>query len=159
MEIYYQPHKARKREWEFVQSLIQKHNIPAEKIFKHTYSLPIEYVEKTLNTADVIEYINNSDLSGKRKHKLLIELEKLPAEVKVWKKGFKISCDVTLVKNGLPEFYEFHEEQHWRLPGNRKSKIYDLNGNILIVPRFLQRYLRDCWRLKKLEPMHIIFSK
>jgi len=156
LELYYQPHKERKREAEFVQSLIAKHNIPTEKIFTHTYALPAEYADKSVLTHEVIKYVKNSDLTDKRKQKLLIELAKLPPDVKVWRKGFKISCDVTLVKDGVPEFYEFHEEQHLRLTDSRPKKIYDTNRNIIIVPRFVQRYLRDYWRATFVNSLKIV---
>lgn len=153
MEIYYEPHKKRNREALFVSMLIEKFGITI--IHTKRYSLPQK--SEILDLSQVIQTLQNNIMS-KKWLLLTSELKKLPSVIKVSLKTSEISCDVVVVKDEIPHFIEYHEKQHARLSDNRSRHIYDVDGNRISVPRFVQRFLRDIWRLKNLTPFFIVWD-
>jgi hypothetical protein len=82
----------------------------------------------------------------------------LPAEVQVFLRPSQISCDVVTVQDGKPHYIEYHEKQHRTLSVNRPTCIYGVDGRVITVPRYVQRYLRDVWREQNLHPFTVMWD-
>lgn len=156
MELYYQPHQSRRREAAFIDA-INKKLLPIA-IVKKNYPLPAELENTPLITSDVLSWITSSGLKEKRKGELLDMAKGWPDELLVSKSIKRISCDIVLICNNHPYYIEFHEEQHRTLSVTRPKKIYSVSGEPIIVPRYVQRLLRDLWRIKYLKPFTIVWA-
>ena len=156
MKIYYQPHKSRKREAAFVEALMN--TLPITEILNRYYPLPSSLANWTLDIAEILQSTNKLLLSDRKKVALIDELRQLPPTVKVVLDSNQISCDVVIVVDGMPHYFEFHEEQHRRLTITRSKKIYSIDDELITVPRYLQRFLRDIWRVRYLRPYMIVWS-
>jgi len=156
VELYYQPHKSRIREAEFVQHL-QKH-LPIERIEIAYFPLPQDLVERTLSIRLIEQSAKASALSAKRKADLLAVLVNLPDQVRVAISMKRMTCDVVVVHEGQPFFFEFHEEQHRNLTVSRSKYVFSVSGEKIAVPRFVQRFLRDVWRGQYLCPFTVVWS-
>ncbi len=81
----------------------------------------------------------------------------LPAQIRVAIELFRISFDIVVEQNGQPYYWEFHEQQHRSLLDGREKSIYGLNGEEYRVPRFLQRLVRDVWRVQAFPDFTIVW--
>lgn len=63
-----------------------------------------------------------------------------------------------IVKDGKPYFIEYHEKQHYKLTDNRLKRVYTLSDEPIYVPRYVQRFLRDIWRIQNLHPLTIVWD-
>lgn len=156
MELYHQPHKSRTREAEFVQHL-QKH-LPIKKVETAYFALPPDLATNTLNVRLIEQSTKSCALTEKKKAELLIILASLPDQIKVATTMKRITCDVVVVNDGRPFFFEFHEEQHRDLTVSRPKHIFSVSGEKIVVPRFAQRFLRDVWRGQYLCPFTVVWS-
>lgn len=63
-----------------------------------------------------------------------------------------------MIVRGAKEFYlEFHEEQHVKLTDDRPKEVYDASGKGYRVPRFVQRLIRDVWRIQEFPNYTIVW--
>ena len=155
LEIYYKPKRSVKREQAFADALIAA--LKPDQIIESYYPLSEELAHKCVEVAPIIKWAGDSELSQKMRSKLLPELRKLPKRIRVVIDTKLISCDVVVVKNGVPSYLEFHEQQHRNLRSARATKIYAEDGTPIVVPRFVQRLLRDVWRATHLRPFTAVW--
>ncbi|TVZ13951.1 hypothetical protein [Maribacter sp. MAR_2009_72] len=144
------------RELSFLASLIKL--FPDAEIIKESYNLPSSLASKTLNVKKLIKTISkNHKLSASKKAKCIHELTLLPEEIKVVRSIAKISVDFVIIYQEKIHFIEFHEQQH-KIDSNKTSrKVYSINNDEIIVPRYLQRLLRDIWRIEHLNNYQIVW--
>lgn len=155
-KIYYKPHKSRQKEKQFFHFL--------EKRFLEAIHVPEDYaIDRSLLTRSlekrwVLDRIEKYPLlSFKKKDNCLSALKLLDNEIIVGLGDTRISCDIVIEEGGTPYFFEFHEKQH-RIDSNKREKcVYDVNGLSYVVPRYMQRLLRDIWRCKNLDPYTIVW--
>ena len=155
MDIYYQPHKSRKKEAAFVHALIEELH---PNVVEGYYPLPESLLHRNVHTADIINWVDNSGISTKRQHTALQELSKCPSEIRVALTPNQITCDVVILQDNTLYYFEYHEKQHARLTINRPSTIYALDGTPITVPRFIQRLVRDVWRTLYLRPYTVVWD-
>ncbi|PIR38565.1 MAG: hypothetical protein COV35_06490 [Alphaproteobacteria bacterium CG11_big_fil_rev_8_21_14_0_20_39_49] len=155
MELYHLPHKSRKKETLFVSKIIESLNPTVRKSY---YPLTESIINRSVKTADIINWLDTTKLSQKRRSKVTQELLRLPKEVKVALNTKQITCDVVIVSDNTPHYFEYNEKQHSRLTVNRPSKVYAADGTEIIVPRFIQRLVRDVWRTLYLKPYSVVWD-
>lgn len=118
--------------------------------------------ELLTQTVDVTELIRALEadvhLTRHKRTKALQALKKLPCEVRAFNALSQINCDLVVLRDGIPYFWEFHEEQHRKLSDNRPKKLHSADGRGIEVPRSIQRLIRDWWRFKNLRPLTIVWS-
>ena len=147
--------KSRARENRFVDFLVSafgaEHTDEPWKFDESLLKCPVDTEELT--------YFVSADrsLTKKKREKALEALKPLPSQVRAFDKLTKINSDVVVVRDGIPYFWEFHEEQHRTLKDSRTKKLHCVDGSEIEVPRFLQRLVRDWWRMKYLNPLTIVW--
>lgn len=155
MKIYCSPHSNQKRELAFFKIVLAA--FPEASPIEKPYRIAPEICQFTLcrNTlAAAVEHDNL--LSGSKRAALLHSFRGLPASIRVW--GSRpVSCDLTVECDQGVFFYEFHEEQHRSLSVKRIESVYSSDGDKIEVPRFVQRFLRDCWRLMYLPNITFVW--
>jgi hypothetical protein len=144
------------KELEFCEHLCKQ--FPTAQLRQETHSLPTHLESKTLNSKEIAKKIQvNPHLSDTKKIKCLRELIQLPPEVKVVTSISDITVDFTLNIRAKKYYIEFHEAQHYKLSVSRPSNLYTVDDELMKVPRFLQRLLRDIWRFKYLPNYKIVW--
>lgn len=155
IRLYHKKHVRRRSENAFVDALKQR--IGITEIVEEQYSL--EDFKGTLEIASIIESLEMQPLKIKKAECLRRELRKLPDVIMLFLKPSQISCDVVVVKDHRPYFIEYHESQHYSLKDDRPKKVYTIEGDAVFVPRYVQRFLRDVWRMRNLHPFHVVSEK
>lgn len=155
MELYHLPHKSRKKEALFVSKIIEALN---PTVIKSYYPLPNSLIHRSVKTADIINWVDTTKLTQKRRSTVTQELLRLPKEVKVALNTKQITCDVVILSDNIPHYFEYNEKQHSRLTVNRPSRVYAADDTEIIVPRFIQRLVRDVWRTLYLRPYNVVWD-
>jgi hypothetical protein len=100
----------------------------------------------------------------RRRQECIDWLRKLPAQIRVaLNDPSRISFDIVVERDSHPYYWEFHEKQHRELTvtmtgqHSRGSLVYGPNGEEFHVPRFLQRLIRDVWRITYFPDYTIIW--
>ena len=131
---------------------------PDSEVIKGNYDLPDSMALGTLSTSTIATKIKeNQVLSLSKKDKCISELVKLPDEIKIIRTVAEISVDFTILAKEKVHFIEFHEKQHKIDSNNRLNNVYSINNDVIKVPRYLQRLLRDIWRVKYLDNYKIVW--
>lgn len=156
MELYYQPHISRKREASFVAHLCK--HLPITNINTTYYPLPETLAMNTLSIRQIEKAVAVCSLPHTKKQKLIAALVVLPDIIKVTTAMNQMTCDIVIVDNNIPFFFEFHEEQHRTLKSERPKHIFSMECEKIIVPRYVQRFLRDIWRSLYLRPFTVIWA-
>jgi hypothetical protein len=156
IEIYNKTNISRKKEKTFLDYLISE-NVGCKHIDLDK-ELNISLLNRTVNTVNLITKLRqNTTLTKLKRNRLIQELSKLPENIRVVKSISSISVDFVLVVGENIQYIEFHEKQHRNMSGKIPKDIYDENLEIIKVPRFVQRFLKDIWRYENLENYKIIW--
>jgi len=154
--LYYKPHPNRKHEAAFAQALIagklaSKHVLEAPPISESLVHRPID--TRLLARRLRAEML----LPPRRREETLAALEALPRSLRVATSAARVSCDLAIESQGKLFYYEFHEKQHRSLSVARACAVYDLAGAQFDVPRFVQRFIRDVWRIQNLGNLTVVW--
>lgn len=160
MKLYHSFNIRNKQEHVFLEFILKK--IPEIEYLKENYRLEKNKYDSSVNIAPIIESLRNDKyLPKKRKQNCIDVLQQLKLKhekVVVFESENKISFDFTIKTNSDLFFFEFHEGQHKKLKVNRQSKIFDIQGNEIFIPRYLQRLLKDIWRWQNLSNYKIVWA-
>jgi hypothetical protein len=156
-EIYYKPHRLRTREARFFQTFLT--HLPELAHVPEDYPLPAPLLDGLVDTAEVLRWLARDTLLAPVKRAACLSiLRQAPPQLKVALRSERISCDIVVVQEGRPYYWEFHEEQHRSLNVSRPTAVYAPDGTPHQVPRFVQRLIRDIWRALYLRPYAIMWS-
>ena len=156
MIIYNNARTNQEKELAFLNWITNK--FPNSKVLKESYILSDSLALSSLNTLSIAKKIQkNQHISIPKKVKCIKELLQLPETIRVVNSITNITVDFTLIDKSEIHFIEFHEKQHIIDSNKRPSNIYTVDGDIIKVPRYLQRLLRDIWRLKYLHNYKIVW--
>lgn len=156
MEIYFKPHLKRIQEKIFFRFIAE--SISEFKHIESNFSLPSSLIDGLLNRDEIIDLLEKDLLLPSKKISTCIdELKKLPNEIRIAEKIANISVDYVITSKQEIFFIEFHEKQHRSLSVDRLTPIFSKDLSEFRIPRFLQRLLRDIWRLKNLSNYKIIW--
>ncbi|MGD9488109.1 MAG: hypothetical protein AB7W47_08805 [Calditrichaceae bacterium] len=137
-------------------------NIPGINYLKENYRLTENEYDSSIEIKPIIDSLKNDTwLPKKRKQNCIDILQDIKLnhdKVVVFESVNKISFDFTIKIDSDLFFFELHEDQHKKLKVNRQSKIFDIQGNEIFVPRYLQRLLKDIWRWENLDNYKIIWA-
>ena len=156
--IYHKPHRARKSEASFVQAL--QHQFPQARYCAENYPIESSYLHKYVHTAQLLAAIERDNgLPAKQRSHCIALLNDCPPELQVAHDPARISFDVVMTSDDDIYYWEYHENQHRRLTVARPRYIYDAaTGVAITVPRYLQRLVRDIWRLQYFRPYTIVWK-
>ncbi len=117
------------------------------------------YLDLLVDTGRLIRGLQrDTKLPAARRQRCIDILKNCPPQIKVASDPARVSFDVVVAADGVPYYWEFHEEQHRRLTVDRPKKIFAPDGAPVEVPRFLQRLVRDVWRAQHFRPYTIVWS-
>lgn len=158
MNIYYRPHKSHKSEAVFFQTF--RRQFPNANFPNENYRVEEDYLEKHVHTPSLLAALSKDEHlpPAKREncHQCLLTC---PTNIKINHNPAYISFDIVITADGKTYYWEFHENQHRRLTVNRTSKIYNAKtGAAIIVPRYVQRLVRDIWRVQHFRPYTIVWK-
>lgn len=157
MKLYHCRHTTYKVEHEFLSKIYE--SIPSFEFINQNYNLSTIGLNKELDISNLISLINKDFFLPKNKKRVLISvLNELPSKILIVQDLRKITVDFVFdTDNGL-FFFELHENQHKKLTGTRASFIYLPDDVKYVVPRFVQRFLRDIWRVQRLPNYNIVWD-
>jgi hypothetical protein len=155
--IYYKSHKNRNREVTFFNTL--RACFPGATIVNQDFPIECKYLDCFVDTDKLIAWLEADQLlPTTRRRKGIETLTKCPPQIRVALRHHPLSFDVVIVQNNLPYYWEFHEEQHRELTDARRQKLFTPYGNSFGVERYLQRLVRDVWRIQYFRPYTIVWS-
>jgi hypothetical protein len=155
IRILHSPHKSRQRENKFAAFLADRFgSTPVNERFTFDPAA----LNCLISTPRLLACLDADCCLPTVKRQECIDLvKKLPTQIRVAKEPSRISFDVVVEKDGHAYYWEFHEEQHRSLSVGRASPVYRPNGEELRVPRFLQRLIRDVWRVRTFSDFTIVW--
>lgn len=158
MKLYHSYHIKRKQEHEFLEFLQNK--IPRLEYVNENFRIEEKMYDSSLEVPPIIEVLKSDTFLPKKRKQVCIEtLTEINQErLIVFESVNKISFDFTIESDGKLYFFELHENQHKTLSVSRKMKIFDTNGDPILIPRYLVRLLKDIWRWKNLTNYKIIWA-
>lgn len=143
--LYFKEHKNQPREAEFARFL--REHLDVDYV-ADSFPLPSYFEKCTLRTEKIIRRLQcDRYLPPAKRDQMVKELEHLPDELKVVNTMRRISCDIVIDAHDEIYFWEFHEQQHRNLSVSRLTPIYGVDGSEYRIPRFVQRFVRDLWRM------------
>lgn len=155
--IYYGPNQNRKAEAQFAGALMRA--FPDTSIVEQQFSIRAEYLDCYVSRDQLIAWLEADTLLPQRRRNLCIErLKDCPSLIQVCLSPLDISFDLVLVTGTRLCYFEFHEDQHWRLTVPRPSMVYSPENEEIPVPRFLQRLVRDVWRVLTFRPYTLVWK-
>jgi hypothetical protein len=118
-------------------------------IINQNPDLDPDLLNVTINAGKLLASLESDNyLSSKRRTKCIEILRNLDCdEIQVALEISKVSFDYKIYYKDTYYYLELHEEQHRNLKDSRLKNIF-CDSMPIKVPRYLQRLVRDCWRLK-----------
>ena len=158
LTIYNKPHRSRQAEAAFVQAL--RVQFPEATFVAENYPISEQFLAKYVHTPSLLAALDtDTRLSARQREQCRAILSTCPEQLQVALDPKRISCDVVITDEQRSYFWEYHENQHRSLNVIRPQHIYDAQtGKAVTVPRFVQRLVRDIWRLQYLWPYTIVWK-
>lgn len=155
--IYYNLHQNHKRELNFFNRFIE--HLPDSKIVENNYEVDDSYLDKYVDTLKLITCLQVDTLLPKTRRKRCIDILKdCPTKIKIALKSSRVTFDIVVEENEKIFYWEFHEEQHKKMSNSQTKKVFSPEGLPVNVPRYLQRLVRDVWRVIYFRPYTIVWS-
>lgn len=158
LTIYHKPHSQRNSELAFVEALQQR--FPKANYRAENYPIAPSYLNKCVQTRHLLAALDEDEqLPPKPRANCRAILANCPSELQITHDPKRISFDVVITDGVETYYWEYHENQHRRLTIDRTKHVYDgATGAPIIVPRYLQRLVRDIWRLQYFRPYTIVWQ-
>lgn len=133
---------------------------PQATYVSKSYRINEAYLNNCVETQLVIAALERDIyLPIAAKNRCLKHLNECPARLKVASNPNRISFDIVIVSEKRTFYWEFQEDQHFRLTVGRDSKVYNAENNEeIIVPRYCQRLVRDVWRTQNFDSLTIVWQ-
>jgi len=160
MNIYYRPHKSHKAESVFFEKFRQQ--FPEANFPKECFRVDEHYLSNFVHKPSLLKALAKDKHfpAIKRENCRQLLTECRATYLQVTPNPQYISFDVVMTDNGKTYYWEFHENQHRRLTVNRESNVYNAEtGAAITVPRYIQRLVRDIWRIQHFRPYTRPLSK
>ena len=156
--IYHRPDRAAQSEAAFVQA-VQQH-FPCADYCAENYQISLSYLDKYVQREQLLAALDrDTRLPARRRGQCRAILADCPPALRVAHDPGRISFGMVITADGETYYWEYHEDQHRRLTVTRPQKIYDAaTGKAIAVPRFLQRLVRDIWRLRYFRPYTVVWK-
>lgn len=134
-------------------------HFPGATSISENFRIDDSFLEKFVETEILIDWLLADEILPKKRRKRCIEILKdCPAQLKVALSNTRVSFDIVVQESGKTYYWEFHEEQHKNFWNSRATKVFSPDGLPVNVPRYLQRLVRDVWRMIYFEPYTIVWS-
>jgi hypothetical protein len=155
IRVFRKPHKSRKRENEFCAFLVKSWDaelVPTAFVIDPTFTrLPV-------GSQQLVRWLEADRLLPAHRREQCIErLRDLPEQIVITLRSHRISFDFVVERGQERYYWEFHEQQHLKLADDRPQAVYAADGSMFRVPRYLQRLLRDVWRVKYFPNLTIVW--
>lgn len=156
-KIYWAPHKSRAREEAFVRHLTT--HLGGELVLER-FNLAPAALDCLLHKSEILACLEKDTLlSAVKRRRCIDEISsKLSAEIRIATDVSRVSFDAVIQQSGHTFYWEFHEKQHRGLTVDRPQAVYGANGEAYLVPRYVQRFLRDIWRIKAFPNLSIVWE-
>jgi hypothetical protein len=156
--IYHKPHSARHSEASFVQAL--RRQFPDAHYRTENYPIAEQYLHKFVQTQSLLAALDRDQrLPLKQRTMCRSILAACPPHLQVAHDPRRISFDVVMTMENAEYYWEYHESQHRGLTVTRPQQIYDAaTGTAITVPRYVQRFVRDIWRLQYFRSYTIVWK-
>jgi hypothetical protein len=155
IQIFHESHRSRGRENAFGRFLADC--LGAVLVDKH-FEVPHKALETPINTRELLDWLRTDRRLPPKKRQECIDLTSgLPRWIRIAIGSWQASFDFVVQQGDRCYCWEFHEVQHRNLAVDRPAYVYGQNGRALRVPRFLQRLIRDVWRLKTFPDLTIVW--
>lgn len=128
-------------------------------IINQNPDLDPDMLSVTVNAGELLVSLENDNYLPPRRRTNCIEIIRSLGcdEIQVALEISKVSFDYKIYYKDTFYYLEIHEEQHRNLKDSRLKIIY-CNNLPIKVPRYLQRLIRDCWRLKCAKQFGLNYS-
>lgn len=158
INIYHNPHHNNVGESFFAYFLSIK--FPNANFVYESYQVDNERLNNSIDTQELIMNLKNDFLLPENaKERCLEILGNCPPYIRVANNPNNISFDFVITEDERVFYWEFHEKQHRNLTVNQDSYLYNAENNQRItVPRYLQRLIRDVWKVRYLKNYTIIWQ-
>lgn len=155
IEVFYKPHKSRRREGEFAEFLAAR---LGEILINERFRFDPGALDCLIGTDKLLACLNaESCLPTGKRRECINEVTRLPSRIRVATDTFRVSFDNVVVRESRPYYWEFHELQHRQLSVSKGTPVYGSDGQEHRVPRFLQRLIRDVWRVQAFPDVSIVW--
>ena len=149
-------HSSRKAENEFGRYLA---NALGTELTDQNCPLEKSALDMSVLRSDLFKSLSADNLlRAKKRQQCLEALDKLPEKLFVTDCISRISCDFVVLRGQERFYWEFHEKQHRTLSVSRPKSVYGPAIQKFEVPRYLQRLIRDVWRIKALPNFTIVWD-
>lgn len=153
--IFWTPWENRRRERSFVEFL--RCRIVGELVSR-PFKLDGAYLERKLDKSHLLSWLEADRLLPTAKRDQCIALvQAFPPQIRVATETSPISFDIVIERGDDTYYWEFHEQQHRNLKDSRVKFVYGPEGEPIPVPRFLQRLIRDVWRIDNFPDLTIVW--
>jgi len=157
LTIYHSFHKKRNDESDFFGTF--QTAFPDAIITNDNFRVESRYLNCFVEKEMLSKWLSEDDLLPRTRRRYCLEnLRHCPDRLKVCLDSTRILFDIVVVHDDRKYFWEFHESQHCRLTDNRDSRVYAPDGSKFVIPRYLQRLIRDVWRAQYFTPYTIVWS-
>jgi hypothetical protein len=128
------------------------------QLLSESFSVSPAALDHLIETSKLIAWLEaDRCLAQAKRQKCIDQVKGLPAQIRIATDVSRVSFDVVVQQAGHTFYWEFHEEQHRDLTVNRLQLIYGPDGHEYRVPRFLQRPIRDVWRIKTFPNVSVVW--
>lgn len=153
--VFHTPHRTRVKEARFAFLLCER--LGATYV-KERFQTPASFLKVSINGRSLAAVLDkHAALPKTRRQRCVKYLQRLPDELYVATEATDVSFDLIVEDDGRLYFWEFHEEQHRNLKDARPRTVYDAKGKPHIVPRYLQRLVRDLWRIQSATDLTVVW--
>ena len=159
MNIFHSPRANCVGESLFV-CFLRKH-FPNANYVEESYPIQVEYLENSVSAQSLIAALEQDHYLPNAAKETCLEIltNNCPPNIKIALNPNRISFDVVITLDKETFYWEFHEKQHRNLADPRNKQIYNAeNDEVIIVPRYLQRLIRDVWRFQNFRPYTIVWQ-
>ena len=158
LTIYHKPHSARQSEASFVHAL--QRQFPNASYRAENYPIAERYLHRYVQTQSLLTALEHDQrLPTKQRDHCCAILVACPPHIQIAYDPGRISFDVVMTSERETYYWEYHEDQHRGLTVTRPQQIYDAaTGAAITVPRYVQRFVRDIWRLQYFRPYTMVWK-
>lgn len=156
VNVIHAPHINRIREARFREALLT--SLPGSVLETRCFRPEAKSLSCLVDRDQLLRQLaTDTRLPTRRRVSLMDELRNLPEQIRIACNPNQVSFDFAMVKSGKTFLIEFHEEQHRNLKDNRQKKVYSKDEKEFTVPRFVQRFLKDVWRIQTMPNVSIVW--
>ena len=154
IKVFHKRHKNQQRENQFCAHIVEAWGA---ELVPTAFVIDPTLTHCPVDSRQIVRWLKADQLLPCRQRQECIKrLLDLPKRIVVF--GSRpISFDFVVQRENERYYWEFHEQQHFKLTDPRLRVVYAEDGSKYPVPRYLQRLLRDVWRVNNFPDFTIVW--